>query len=72
MWLRLFGVGIVLLGLLFLGPVSTHGPIFGRGLFGGRSEEEQWTYRVWFVRLIGALLVLGGLIYITHPPDHLG
>jgi hypothetical protein len=71
MWLRVFGVGLLLLGGLLIGPVSTRGPIFG-GLRSKRSDVERWTYRVWFVRLIGALCLLGGLIYVLNPPAHFG
>ena len=72
MWLRLFGVGLVVLGALLIGPISTRGPIFGPSLYAKRSGQEPWTYRVWFVRLIGALCVLGGIVYVVHPPDRFG
>jgi hypothetical protein len=72
MWLRLLGIGLVVLGLLLLGPISTRGPVFGPDLRARRGEQEPWTYRVWFVRLVGALCVVGGIIYMVHPPHRFG
>lgn len=72
--LRLLGVGLVLLGVLFIGPISTHGPMFRlRRLKGPVSfgvEPLLWV-RVWFVRLMGVIMIVGGLIYVVHPPARL-
>jgi len=57
--------------VLIVAPASTHGPVFEPGC-GRNALVEPWTVRVWFVRLIGAVCIVGGPIYISHPPNRFG
>jgi hypothetical protein len=45
MWLRLLGIGLIVLGALLLGPIATLEPIAGSGLHVRRSAQEPWTNR---------------------------
>jgi hypothetical protein len=69
--MRLFGFALVLLGLALLGPLSTRGPAFRLRRLDAIGVESFLAFRKWFVRLIGILVVVGGVIYIVHPPAHL-
>jgi uncharacterized protein YjeT (DUF2065 family) len=72
--LRLFGLALIVLGVAFMGPLSTRGPAFRlrRGLAQASLPIEAFlTFRKWFVRFVGLMLVVGGLIYTAHPPAHL-
>jgi hypothetical protein len=70
--LRLLGVGLVVLGVALMGPLSTRGPAFRlRRVETQLPLEAFLTFRKWLARLIGLALVIGGVIYIVHPPPHL-
>jgi hypothetical protein len=72
--LRLLGLGLVLLGIAFVAPFSTRGPAFRLRRAGGPLSggiEGFLTLRKWFARLIGLILIVGGVIYMVHPPHRI-
>ncbi|MFL5781160.1 MAG: hypothetical protein ACJ760_07605 [Thermoleophilaceae bacterium] len=72
--LRLLGAALMVVGLGFVGPLARRGPAM-RLSAGARSDSRLLAafvvFRVWFVRLIGACLIVGGAIYLMRPPNRL-
>jgi hypothetical protein len=78
--LRFLGVLLLVVGALLVGPLATRAG-------GGERRRERTTdgpsglprgmvegylgFRKWWYRLIGVLVLIGGVIYIVHPPAHL-
>lgn len=76
--LRLLGVGLLLLGVLMVGPMADRaGGSYERGV---RNAERAWLdrslrgyfeFRRRWYQFVGLILIVGGVIYIIHPPPHL-
>jgi hypothetical protein len=78
--LRVLGVLLLVVGALLIGPLATRAG-------GGQRREEHTAdgslglrrrvvdaylgFRKWWYRLVGVLVLIGGVIYIVHPPPHL-
>jgi hypothetical protein len=70
--LRLLGVALVFLGIGMIGPLSTRGPTIN--LRKARPSQLGidfivW-FRIWLFRVGGVLAIVGGIIYIVHPPPN--
>ncbi|HWK28714.1 MAG TPA: hypothetical protein VNS09_19275 [Solirubrobacter sp.] len=65
----LLGCFLIAVGAALSGPLATRGPAFRsrRGQPRGSSAAEQFLrFRTWWVRLIGVLCLIGGVIDVVE------